>query len=343
VDKNLKHPGLIQAFSRTNRVLNDSKPWGNILDFRGQEKEVNEAIKLFSGKKEEGAEQIWLVDPAPVVVEKYKAAVDKLEAFMQKQGLACEPSEVTNLQGDAQRASFINHFKEVQKFKNQLEQYTELDDEQKAQVAATLPIDTLRGFKGAYLETAKDLKRKLDTNKGAGELPEEVEQLEFEFVLFASALIDYDYIMGLIAKSTQGTSKQSMTRQQLIDLICSQSNLMSERDELIAYIHSLPSGEALNVSQIHAGYQAFKMKKATSELNDMAIKHGLTTESLQAFVDGIMGRMIFDGEKLGDLLEPLELGWKERTKKELALMEDLVPYLHKLAQGREISGLAAYE
>ncbi|EKF9565278.1 type I restriction endonuclease subunit R [Vibrio cholerae] len=343
VDKNLKHHGLIQAFSRTNRVLNDSKPWGNILDFRGQEKEVNEAIKLFSGKKEEGAEQIWLVDPAPVVVEKYKEAVDKLEAFMQRQGLACEPSEVTNLQGDAQRASFINHFKEVQKFKNQLEQYTELDDEQKAQVAATLPIDTLRGFKGAYLETAKDLKRKLDTNKGAGELPEEVEQLEFEFVLFASALIDYDYIMGLIAKSTQGTSKQSMTRQQLIDLICSQSNLMSERDELIAYIHSLPSGEALNVSQIHAGYQAFKMKQASNELNDMAIKHGLTTESLQAFVDGIMGRMIFDGEKLGDLLEPLELGWKERTKKELALMEDLIPYLHKLAQGREISGLAAYE
>ncbi|WP_261928092.1 type I restriction endonuclease subunit R, EcoR124 family, partial [Vibrio aestuarianus] len=91
-----------------------------------------------------------------------------------------------------------------------------------------------------------------------------------------------------------------MTRQQLIDLICSQANLMSERDELIAYIHSLASGEALDVSQILAGYQAFKMKKATRELNDMAIKHGLTTESLQAFVDGIMGRMIFDGEKLGD-------------------------------------------
>jgi len=49
VDKNLKHHGLIQAFSRTNRVLNDSKPWGNILDFRYQEDEVDDAIKLFSG------------------------------------------------------------------------------------------------------------------------------------------------------------------------------------------------------------------------------------------------------------------------------------------------------
>jgi type I restriction enzyme R subunit len=53
--------------------------------------------------------------------------------------------------------------------------------------------------------------------------------------------------------------------------------------------------------------------------------------------------MIFDGEKLTDLLQPLDLNWKERRVKELALMEDLVPQLIKLAQGREISGLAAYE
>jgi type I restriction enzyme R subunit len=53
--------------------------------------------------------------------------------------------------------------------------------------------------------------------------------------------------------------------------------------------------------------------------------------------------MIFDGEQLSDLLAPLELGWKARTKAELALMEDLVPLLKKLAQGRDISGLAAYE
>ena len=64
---------------------------------------------------------------------------------------------------------------------------------------------------------------------------------------------------------------------------------------------------------------------------------------LKTFVEQIMSRMIFDGEKLTDLLEPLELSWKERRLKELALMADLVPLLKKLAQGREISGLAAYE
>ena len=75
----------------------------------------------------------------------------------------------------------------------------------------------------------------------------------------------------------------------------------------------------------------------------IAHQHGLQTADLKAFVDAIMSRMIFDGEELTDLLQPLQLSWKERRVKELALMEDLVPQLKKIAQGREISGLAAYE
>jgi len=341
VDKNLKYHGLIQAFSRTNRVLNDSKPWGNILDFRGQEKQVNEAIELFSGAAKDRAKEIWLVDPAPVVVEKYQQAITKLQTFMQSKGLDCTPSEVANLNGDTAKAEFINHFKEVQKLKTQIEQYTELDDAQLQTVEAAMPIDSLRGFKGVYLETAKGLKHKQDKNNG--ELDPTIEQLEFEFVLFASALIDYDYIMGLIAKSTQGPSKHKMTRQELIELISAHANLMEERDDIIAYIENLPSGVALNVEQIRSGFQKFKAAKAANELKQIAINHDLAAQHLKEFVDTIMQRMIFDGEQLSDLLEPLDLGWKARSKKELALMEELIPYLHKLAQGREISGLAAYE
>ena len=75
----------------------------------------------------------------------------------------------------------------------------------------------------------------------------------------------------------------------------------------------------------------------------IAIKHGIEPSSLQAFVNKIMMRMIFDGEKLSDLLEPLGLGWRDRTKKELELMDDLIPLLKKLAGGRVIVGLNAYE
>ena len=65
--------------------------------------------------------------------------------------------------------------------------------------------------------------------------------------------------------------------------------------------------------------------------------------TLKTFVENILARMIFDGEKLTDLLIPLELSWKERSQRELSLMEDLIPQLKKLAQGAEISGLEAYE
>ena len=164
VDKNLKFHGLIQAFSRTNRVLNDGKPWGNILDFRGQEKEVNAAIELFSGAAKDCAKEIWLVDPAPVVVEKYKQAVEKLDAFMKGKGLDCTPSDVVNLKGDSAKVEFINHFKDVQKLKTQIDQYTELNEEQQKTIEQTLPVDILRGFKGQYLETAQELKRKQDQN-----------------------------------------------------------------------------------------------------------------------------------------------------------------------------------
>ena len=116
VDKNLKYHGLIQAFSRTNRVLNDTKPYGNILDFRNQSDEVDKAIALFSGKDNSSrAKEIWLVDPAPKVVEKLDQAVKELEAFMQSQGLECKPEEVSNLKGDAARCEFVNKFKEVQR------------------------------------------------------------------------------------------------------------------------------------------------------------------------------------------------------------------------------------
>src|SRR5690606_651658 len=70
VDKNLKYHGLIQAFSRTNRVLNDTKPYGNILDFRSQQEAVNQAITLFSGEAGGRGKEIWLVDPAPVMIDK---------------------------------------------------------------------------------------------------------------------------------------------------------------------------------------------------------------------------------------------------------------------------------
>ncbi len=344
VDKNLKHHGLIQAFSRTNRVLNPTKPYGNIIDFRGHEDEVNAAIKLFSGKKNsEMVKEIWLVDPAPIVVEKLEKAVLSLEKFMESQGLECKPEKVSNLKGDTARAEFIDKFKEVQRLKTQLDQYTDIKEEQAAKIDELLPEDTLRAFRGVYIETAQQLKAQQGKNL-EHKVPE-IEELDFEFVLFSSAIIDYDYIMSLISMYTQPDvpKKEKMTKKELIDLICSTSNLMEERKDIEEYIDTLEAGKGLDEKAIRVGYQKFKEEKSIKEIVKIASTHGLEHSYLQSFVDEIIGRMIFDGEKLNDLLEPLDLGWRDRTKKELELMGDLIPLLKKLAGGREIVGLKAYE
>jgi type I restriction enzyme R subunit len=343
VDKNLKHHELIQAFSRTNRVLNDTKPCGNILDFRGQQSEADAAFVLFSGEDlPERAKDIWLADPAPKMVKKFEKAAEDLGKFMQLHGLACMPEEVRNLEGDAARAEFINRFKEVQRCKIQLDQYTDLRGEDCAAIEKLLPDDRLQAFCGAYLDTAKRLKAQRD--KKGEETDPEVQRLDFEFVLFASATVDYDYITSLIAKYTRlEPAKRKMILEQLITLLDASANLMDERDEIVEYIHTLEAGGGLSEKEIREGYQRFKNEKFAMALTAAARKHGLEAASLHAFAENIMNRMIFDGELLRDLLVPLKLGWKARVGKEMALMEDLIPLLKKLAEGREISGLSAYE
>ena len=342
VDKDLKYHGLIQAFSRTNRVLNDTKPYGNILDFRFQQEAVNQAISLFSGESSGNPSEVWLVEPAPVVIDKFKKAVEALGIFMQEQNLVSEPQEVYNLKGDAAKIIFVKNFKEVQRLKTQLDQYTDLDEEQKSKIEAILPNDTFQEFRSSYIETARQFQER--QRKEGENTPLEIQQLDFEFVLFASALIDYDYIMNLVADSTQQKpTKHKMTKSQIISLLKSNSNLMDEEEDLTEYINELDWNSGQDVETLRKGYDTFKDNKYNKELAAIAHKHGLETDKLKAFVEKIMDRMIFDGEKLTDLLQPLDLNWKERRVKELALMEDLVPQLIKLAQGREISGLAAYE
>ena len=150
--------------------------------------------------------------------------------------------------------------------------------------------------------------------------------------------------MKLIAKySGQDPKKLTISREQLIGLIQSDAKFLDEREEITEYVRSLKEGEGLDEAAIRAGYEQFKAAKQAREIEDLAQAHGLTTESLAAFVDTILQRMIFDGEQLTDLMEPLGLGWRERRERELALMADLAPLLNKRAHGRDISGLNAYE
>lgn len=345
VDKNLRNHGLIQAFSRTNRVLNATKPCGNILDFRDQQDNVDKAIVMFSGAQSDRAQEIWLVDKAPVVIEQLQKAVAELGEFMKSQGVEAKPEQVSNMKGDEARIGFVQKFKDAQRLQTQLDQYTDLTDEQRSEIEKTLPKDDLRAFRGAYLETAQRLREQQGKIGGGGEpIDTHIDQLDFEFVLFASAVIDYDYIMKLMAKfSGQDPKKMQISREQLIGLIQSDAKFLNERDEITEYVRSLQEGEALDETAIRAGYERFKVEKQAKEIATLAKAHGLSIETLLDFVETILQRMIFDGEQLTDLMAPLDLGWRERRERELALMTNLVPLLNKRARGRDISGLNAYE
>jgi type I restriction enzyme R subunit len=229
----------------------------------------------------------------------------------------------------------------VQRLKTQLDQYTDLDEDIRHAIEQVIPEETLQAFRGVYLDLAQDLKAR----QGKSADPNDpIEQLDFEFVLFDSALIDYDYIMKLIARfSEKGPKKLKMTREQLIGLLRSNAKFLDEREEIIEYVNTLKEGEGLSEEEIRAGYERFKVDKYARELTRIAEKHGLERKALQDFVDGILHLMVFDAEALTDLMVPLNLGWKARAQKELELMKDLTPLLKKLAQGKEISGLEVYD
>jgi type I restriction enzyme, R subunit len=150
--------------------------------------------------------------------------------------------------------------------------------------------------------------------------------------------------MDLIARfANQAPGKLKMTRDELVSLIRGQSNLMDDSEDIIRYIDSLKEVKGVTEQTIRAGYLLFKADKDAKDLADIAQRHSLTTAALQTFVAGILDRMIFDADQLGDLFVPLDLGWKARAQAESALMADLHPLLTKRAQGRDISGLSAYE
>ena len=345
VDKNLKYHGLIQAFSRTNRVLNDTKPLGNILDFRRQDGAVDEAIELFSGMSQGSrAREIWIVEPAPKTIEKYQKAKEDLKKFMEIQGLDFEPSSVVNLKGNKARIEFIKKFREIQKIKTQLDQYTGLRKEEREEIEKILPIDSIRGFRTEYLDIARDLKKQ----QGRDLRPRDGgEETDLQLVLFKSIEVDYDYIMKLIARSTQDLTRQKMTRGELIEEIIKQissnANFMDDKEDLIAYVATLKSGKGLSEREVKDGYQAFKAEKMDRELSEIAKRHGLNDEKVKELVTAVMDRMILNGGQLTHLLKPLGLGWEARYNKEEELMKDLAPHLRKRSAGQEISGLSAYE
>ena len=285
-----------------------------------------------------------------IVKEKYIDAVNKLKKLFDDSGIKFEASEVYNLHGDTARSDFIECFKEVQKIKTTLDQYVEIDANEKEMLNDILPEKELEKFRGAYLDIAQTLKEIQNNNNADGTISEEeyakLENIDFEYVLFSSALIDYDYIMALISQYTsmKSSEKEYVTQKELIkSLLRSTSNLIDESKDIIDYVETLKIGEPLTKEQIEEGYKQYKQIKTNEELEKIAKEFQLKYHDVKDFVDNIIRRMRIDSDELTELFEDRDLDWKESGALEDKFMQRLIPVINKLANGNTIRGLEVYD
>lgn len=348
VDKGLQYHGLIQAFSRTNRVLNDRKPFGKILDFRAQSADaLNTAVKLFSGERDKSkdAAKIWLTKSAEEVVELLDVAVQRLYTMMKSHGLEPEPEEVPNLKGDAARAEFVEIFKDVQRPILQLDQYIDIPPELQARIDAIMPPEKRLAFRTAYLELGRELRQ-----KGAAESPDDaseptdvMQDIDFELVLFASAIIDYDYIISLIARmvNEKEPERREVTREEIVALLRSHSNLPEDREDILEFVRHPEVINGRTAGEISDEFRRFREAKWHRQLQELAHRYGVDQEGLSEFIESTLRVMRYDDSHLSDLFTDEGLGWRDRVAKKNALRADLVPLIRLRAAGQEIDNLPA--
>ena len=341
VAKDLKWHGLIQAFSRTNRILDGTKPYGNIICYRNLETAMEDAMVLFSGFDKSKGKEYWLVEPAEKVVEKYKQALAKLETVMNSIGLECKPDEVINIPQGENTNNFIDAFKDVQRFALKLDQYVDMPDELKSEIEEAMPEDTLQQFRTAYL----DLARRSGPTDGGGHTEEtpEGDEPDFELSLFNSALVDYDYIMKLLAKYTDTHfEKVKITKEQLLAILAGSVDLMKERDYLKAFIEEeLKQGSGMSEKEIRAKYKEFKNKRFNEQIAALAKEYGIEPSTLENFVNETVKLRRIDEDVLRELLSHID-SWKSRKAAKEGLLVSLAPLFNLLTGGNTIEGLSAY-
>ena len=170
------------------------------------------------------------------------------------------------------------------------------------------------------------------------------EQTDFEYILFANDIIDYDYIMSLISKITgQNVEKVKAAKEDIIKLLSSTTSMLDEQEDLKEYINLLTYNKPLSEKELKENYNKFKEKKNNKKINAIAKKHGIDNEALKTFVYHTSDMLVLNEDSLTDLVSPLNLGWIERTNKEKAIMKDILPILKKLSKDRSIKGLSIYE
>ncbi|WP_430972513.1 type I restriction endonuclease subunit R [Sunxiuqinia rutila] len=219
VDKNLKYHGLIQAYSRTNRILNELKSQGNIVCFRNLKGATDEAITLFSNK--EAIEEI-IMKP----YEEYVARFN--EAFVVLLKIAPTVNSVNKLPSEEEEAEFIQAFRELMRLRNVLRTFTEFtyDD-------LSMSEQSFEDYKSKYLDL-------YDKTRGANakEKVSILNDIDFELELIHRDEINVAYILNLLGNLKDATPEEHEKRKKaIIDLVAGDTQLRSKRELIEKFIN----------------------------------------------------------------------------------------------------------
>ncbi len=190
VDKNLKYHGLIQAFSRTNRLLNADKPHGNIVIFQNLKKNVDDALRLYGDPE---ANEVVFKKPYEMQVAEFNAVVEKLRE------LVPEVESVDLLKSEEEKALFVKIFRELLRRKASLETFAEFSFDD-----LWIFAQEFENYKGKYYEIYETNKKNIEKEKESV-----LDEIDFELELVVSDEINYDYIIGLLQRVKDGGQKEA--------------------------------------------------------------------------------------------------------------------------------------
>lgn len=216
VDKNLKYHGLIQAYSRTNRILNEQKSQGNIVVFRNLKQATDDAIALFSNKD---AKDVIIMKPYQEYVKKFNAA------YIELLQIAPTVDSVSDLADENEELAYIKAFRELMRLKNVLTTFTDFSF-----THLSMEEQTFEDYKSKYLDLYD--KVKTDHQKEKVSILEDV---DFELELIHRDEINVAYILTLLAKLKDSVDKDKR-RKEIIDLIGGEAQLRSKRELIEKFI-----------------------------------------------------------------------------------------------------------
>lgn len=262
VDKNLRMHGLLQAFSRTNRILNSVKIHGNIVCFRNLEQATDEALALFGNKD---ARSVVLLKPFNVYYQEYVDAVSELVSTF--------PVD-EHIVGEQAERDFVNLYSKIRRLRNILESFEQFGGDE------TLPEERYRDYTGRYLEVWDKFR---DQKQSDAESIHD--DLVFEIELIKQVEVNIDYILELLGQL--GTGKDKEIQEKVFSTINASPSLRNIRDLVSAFIATMNiEGESTDQ------WTAFIDAKSREELDAI-----IQSEQLQArATEEFMKRAFQDGE-----------------------------------------------